>query len=173
MRRMPMIVMAVVMLTAACSNDKSGSSGSAATDAKSSSLADRAGLSGKVNDKGTKTVTGSSPTISVEVDDFYFSPTFISAPAGSTVTLQIKSEGKAPHTFTADGAGVDEKLSPGDSKTVTITVPKSGAVAFFCKFHKSSGMQGAVVVPGPKGSGASSGGSGGSGGATTSGGSGY
>jgi hypothetical protein len=32
-----------------------------------------------------------------------------------------------------------------------VTIPKSGVVSFYCKFHKSSGMAGALAVTGQAG----------------------
>src|SRR5690242_1639647 len=43
---------------------------------------------------------------------------------------------------------------------VTVTIPASGAVSFYCKFHKSEGMAGALAVEG-QGAGGSMPGSGG------------
>jgi len=36
---------------------------------------------------------------------------------------------------------------------VSVTIPKSGMVSFYCKFHKSSGMAGALAVTGSAGGG--------------------
>ena len=33
---------------------------------------------------------------------------------------------------------------------MTVTIPKSGVVSFYCKFHKSSGMAGALAVTGQR-----------------------
>ena len=105
-------------------------------------------LEGTVNVHGTKDVSKkSSATLAVELDDFYFGPTFIKAKAGEKVTLELENEGNAPHTFTSDKLGVDEQVAPGDSATLEITVPSSGAAfRFFCQFHEGQGMQGAVFT---------------------------
>ena len=39
-------------------------------------------------------------------------------------------------------------IAPGKDVKVTVTMPKSGSVSFYCKFHKSSGMAGALVTSG-------------------------
>ncbi len=122
-------VLAGALLIAACSSSSSGSSSNG-------------GLTGKVNNHGTKTVSGG--TVEVEADDYYFQPTFIKAKPGTKLTLELKNEGKATHTFTSPKLNVDEQLAPGQTKTVTITVPSSGASEFHCTFHQSLGMQGAV-----------------------------
>lgn len=105
-------------------------------------------LSGKVNDKGTKDISGDGTTASVdiEVDDNYFKPTFVQAAPGATVTVHLANEGGATHTFTLDDASVDQTLQPGDDATVTVTVPTSGSLRFSCNFHGAMGMQGAFYT---------------------------
>lgn len=126
------VIVAVAAL-GACSSDKSSSSSKPPVN-----------LGGTVTDKGTKTVSGSS--IEVEADDLYFKPTFIEAKPGATITLELKNEGKAAHTFTSDQLHVDQMLNPEQSASVKVTVPASGFVEFHCKFHGSLGMRGAIVA---------------------------
>jgi plastocyanin len=111
----------------------------------------------KANNHGSKTVSTSAE---VEADDYYFKPTVIQGKAGSTVTLDLKNEGSVEHNFSIDGQTIDKDLEPGDSAKVTVTIPKSGAISFYCKYHKSMGMAGALEVSG-------SGGMTGTGGGTT------
>src|SRR5262249_21949045 len=117
------------------SGSNSGSGSNTATPVK---------LAGTVNNKGTASAAGGS--ISVSLGDFFFQPTFIDATPGSTLTVSLKNAGQNTHTFTIDGAGVDKQLSPGQSAQVTVTVPKSGDLNFFCRFHRGSGMQGAIIA---------------------------
>jgi len=114
----------------------------------------------KANNHGSKTVSSSAE---VELDDYYFKPTVIQGKAGSTVTLELKNEGSVEHNFSIDGQTIDKDLEPGDSAKVTVTIPKSGSISFYCKYHKSMGMAGALEVSG-------SGGMTGTGGGTTTGG---
>jgi plastocyanin len=99
-------------------------------------------LSGKVTVTGTKTVK--KGRIDLEQDDFYFNPTFIKAKAGSTIKVKLENEGSASHTFTIDKLSIDKEVAPDKTATVSVKVPKTGAVAFYCRFHKSKGMQGAI-----------------------------
>jgi plastocyanin len=101
-------------------------------------------LSGKVTNKGTQTLSGSS--LKLEADDYYFKPTFIDAKPGTKLTVDVENEGKQVHTFTIASASVDEQISPGKSTEVHVTVPSSGNLNFFCRFHRSLGMQGAIVA---------------------------
>jgi plastocyanin len=105
-------------------------------------------LSGTVNVHGKDDVSRSSDAeLEMELDNFYFGPTFVKVKAGQTISLELENEGSAPHTLTSDALGVDEELEPGQTASVEITVPSSGkAFRFFCRFHEAAGMQGAVYV---------------------------
>ena len=118
------------------------------------------------NDHGTKTARSSGKT-EIELDDYYFDPTVIRGKAGQKVKLELKNEGKTEHSFTIASANIDKTLAPGDEAEVTVTMPKSGVVSFYCKFHKSSGMAGALAVGGASVSGGSGGGTGTNNGTTT------
>jgi plastocyanin len=116
----------------------------------------------QANNHGSKSASGETK---VELDDYYFEPTVLKGSAGQKVTLELENEGSAEHTFTVDSQGIDKELQPGDEAKVTVTIPKSGAVSFYCKFHKTEGMAGALVANGSSPSSSSgSGSSGGSGG---------
>jgi plastocyanin len=100
-------------------------------------------LSGTTTSKGTKDLTGSE--ITLEQDDYYFNPTFIKGGTpGATITVHLKNEGKNSHNFSIASQGIDKTVEAGATADVQITLPQSGATAFFCKFHQqSNGMQGA------------------------------
>jgi plastocyanin len=102
-------------------------------------------LDGKVTNKGTASAKGGA--IEIDADDFFFDATFIKAKKGTTVSVTVKNEGSAPHTFTADDGSFDEQVSPGDETTVEVTIRANGKpVAFHCDFHASSGMKGAFFT---------------------------
>jgi plastocyanin len=102
-----------------------------------------AGLS--ASDHGSKHVSGKAE---VELDDFYFDPTVLKGKPGSKVTLELKNEGKIKHNFDLDAQNIDQDIDPGKSATVTVTIPKSGQLSFYCKYHKSMGMAGALAASG-------------------------
>jgi plastocyanin len=117
-------------------------------------------LSGTVNDHGTGDASGGS--LELELDDFYFGPTYVKAKPGTTVTITLKNEGAKPHTFTHASPKTDVTITAGGTGAATLTMPASGAVAFYCRFHKTQGMQGAFFAnPGDKVTGGSSGDNGG------------
>lgn len=100
-------------------------------------------IGGKVTNEGVGKVKGGA--VEIEADDYYFDKTFLKAPTGS-VEVTVKNEGKATHTFTIDGQDVDLQLAPGTEKTVTVDVAAGKPVVFYCKFHRTSGMQGAFFT---------------------------
>ncbi len=151
MRRSVVVGVIALAVLAGCGeskDDNSSGGGGSSSDSPTKALADRAGLSGKVNTEGVGVATAKGGKLEVELDDFYFGPAFIKAPAGSALHLEIKNEGKAPHTFTIDSMDIDETVAPGKTTEVDVTVPAKGAVAMYCRFHKDKGMQGAIVVTG-------------------------
>lgn len=134
--------MVIALVVAACGGDDSGGGGGKSASASNAKAPVQ--LSGQVNNKGTKTATGGK--IDVEADDYYFSPTFIKAKPGSTLTIEIDNEGTMLHSYTIDSAKVDALIPAGKKGQVTVTVPKSGNLNFYCKFHRGLGMQGAIVA---------------------------
>jgi plastocyanin len=146
-----------------------GGYGGSGSKASSTSESSGGGGGGKINaagvqanDHGSKSASGETK---VELDDYYFEPTVLKGSPGQKITLELENEGSAEHTFTVDAQGVDQELQPGDEAKVTVTIPKSGAISFYCKFHKDEGMAGALVANGSSpSSGSGSGSSGGGGG---------
>ena len=132
------VLLSVALLTSACgSDDDSGSSSS------TTAAAPPVSLTGTVNDHGTASAVND---MEVELDDFYFGPTYIKATAGQQFTVELFNEGAASHTFTIDSLTIDQQFAPDDRKSVSITAPASGTLEFYCRFHKGRGMQGAIFV---------------------------
>lgn len=109
-------------------------------------------MDGAVVQKGTQDATAQGATVAavVQMGDDWFSPTFIKVAPGATVSVTVRETGDVAHTFTIDGQAVDVALSrKGTQKTVSVTGPADGhPVVFYCKYHRSSGMQGAFYVAG-------------------------
>jgi len=153
MKRGVVIVAGCLLLLAAAGCGSSSSSSSGTTTEESGGGGGQKTIAGvQANDHGTKAVEDSGKT-EVELDDFYFKPTVLEGKAGEKVTLELKNEGNTEHSFTIDSQGIDKDIQPGDEAEVTVTIPKSGVVSFYCKFHKSSGMAGALAVTGQGGTG--------------------
>lgn len=154
--RFPALLVALGLLLAACGGNSAESTTTqptsttsegittttaAATTTTGSTQSPPVSLEGQVNDHGTSTVEGSS--IEIEQDNFYFDPTYIEADPGATIEVTLTNEGTASHTFTIDSQGIDVELDSGQSKTVQVTIPDSGSLRFYCRFHVGQGMQGA------------------------------
>lgn len=101
-------------------------------------------LKGKVNDRGTRDAGGG--TVAMDLGDFFFAPTFVKGKAGAVLTVNLKNTGQAPHTFTVDDPKIDVMVATGGTGAATLTLPKSGTVAFYCKLHMAQGMQGGIAV---------------------------
>jgi plastocyanin len=135
MRRLVVVLVAIALSVAACGgSDDSAESGGGSPPVS---------LAGTTNDHGTAAATAN---LAMELDDFYFGPTFVSATAGQTFTLELENEGKEPHTFTSTALGIDEQLEPGQKRTVRVTAPQSGVALVTCRIHQALGMQGAIFV---------------------------
>jgi len=151
MRRGTVIVALALLVLAAAGCGSSSSSSSGGTTTEESGGGGQKTIAGvKANDHGTKAAEDTGKT-EVELDDFYFSPTVLTGKPGQKVTLELKNEGNTEHSFTIDSQNVDQELGPGEEAEVDVTIPKSGVVSFYCKFHKSSGMAGALAVTGQTG----------------------
>ena len=96
---------------------------------------------------GATDVSGSSD-FQLELDDNYFGPTVLEGEAGQELALGLFNEGGVSHTFTVDGV-VDEELPSGaDGIEIDVKFPDSGALVFYCRFHRGQGMIGALSVGG-------------------------
>lgn len=85
------------------------------------------------NSTGTEQTT---PSVTVAIQDFAFSPATLKVKKGSTVTWTNKDS--APHTVTATGTsgGPSSKtLQNGDS--YSFTFDQVGTFAYHCSFHSS------------------------------------
>ena len=71
---------------------------------------------------------------------------FIKAKPGTEVEISLKNEGEALHTFTIDETKTNVELAAGETSSVKVTLPASGALAFYCSLNRGSGMQGAFSV---------------------------
>jgi plastocyanin len=130
---------------AACGSSDDNSSSAAST---SSSAGGAYGASSKTT-KTTAAVSSSSSsgTTEVEMDDDYFKPKTISGKAGSTVKIELKNEGSNEHNFKIDSQKqADADVEPGKTAMLSVTIPTSGSVQFYCEYHKGLGMVGKVTA---------------------------
>jgi plastocyanin len=107
-------------------------------------------------DEGAVTTTGNQTEaermdvkgediVEVVQHDFFFRPAILVGTPGQEVTIDLKNESAAAHTFTIEGPlPVDEEVQPGDVGQVRITFPESGEVTFVCTYHENRGMVGTL-----------------------------
>ena len=124
----PLVGLAVVL--AACSSSGGGST-----------KTEVAGV--KVNDHGTKDVTGMS-SLDIEADNFYFEPTVLKGTPGQKLTITIENDTGTDHNFSITSQNVDKDVNAKHDETVTVTFPSTGVVSFFCEYHKKKGMAGGI-----------------------------
>ena len=152
MRKHFVLIALVSFVAVGCSStSKAASTTTAAgpSTAETNALSSKAGLSGTVNfdsDPTNRVATPTSGSVDVEISDFYIGPTFINAKAGSTLHVSLKNAGKVEHSFSIDAVHVDQVVAAGGTATVDVQVPASGSLRFYCKFHQSMGMQGAILA---------------------------
>jgi plastocyanin len=122
--RRGMVVIAVAsMLLGACSSSASSSTAPA----------------GNTGGSG-----GGGTALALTAKDFAFSPTALTAKAG-TVTVTVTNEGAVTHSFTLDDGSVSKDIPAGTSATVTLNLTDS--VSFHCHFHPSQ-MTGTITISG-------------------------
>jgi plastocyanin len=142
-------VAGIALMAAACSKSSTETVASPPPSAEASAMpaasamAAPVQLTGKVNNHGSKAL-GMATSLSLEQDSYYFEPTFIKPEAGSHLTVTLKNASKVEHNFSITSLNIDKDVAAGKTETVTVNLPTGTApVAFFCKYHKSLGMQGA------------------------------
>ena len=162
------VALSMILLAGACAEERPavspGGQGQGTAEAEGEETSDEGTVmiaGEEATNHGAEDVTGLSE-LELEVDDYYFEPTVLEGEAGQSLSVSLHNEGAVAHTFTIDGQEVDVQLSGGASGQADLTFPESGALVFYCTFHRSSGMLGGLSVGGELS--AASGGSGGGGG---------
>jgi plastocyanin len=119
-------VLAMGLVTAACSSDNGGSATTTPPAAT--------GATGGGGGTGATTLT---------MQNIAYNPTSLSVATGSTITLDNKDS--VTHTFTVDGQDVDVTVDGSTTGTATIDLA-AGSYDFHCKIHPS--MTGTLTVTG-------------------------
>jgi plastocyanin len=138
--RLLVLVLVVGLLAAACSKKKEPASGGASGGGGQITIG-----SDKANNKGTASIAGKED-VSLEVDNFYFKPTVLKGSAGQQIKLELENESGTLHNFTLSDQNINQDIQPNQKVEVTVTLPQSGFLEFFCRFHKASGMVGELSV---------------------------
>ena len=91
----------------------------------------------------------SSGKTEVGMTEYYFQPAKVQGAGGKTLTLELTNTGSVEHNFTLDEQNVDRDVEPGEEGEVTVTVPDSGQLVFYCKYHRQRGMTGLLTIGKP------------------------
>ena len=81
-----------------------------------------------------------------------FSPTVITGTPGQTLRVTVFQTDDASagfqHNFSIDTLGINRDIpqGPGHSITVSVVLPTSGLLVFYCKYHTTESHAGAFVV---------------------------
>jgi plastocyanin len=142
-----MALLAVVALgLAACgSSSKSTTSSSSSGSSKSATSTSSGGSGSGSGSKTTVASAASGSPVKIQMEDNLFSQKTITGKPGSTVKVALTNTGQNEHNFKIDGQkAADADVAPGKSATVSVKVPASGSVQFYCEYHKGLGMVGTV-----------------------------
>jgi plastocyanin len=58
----------------------------------------------------------------------------------------VKNDSGVMHNLSLPSQGIDKDIPAKGSITITVTLPATGAVGFFCKFHTGQGMNGQLLA---------------------------
>lgn len=142
-----LLAVAALGLAACGSGDDDNSSASSSGSSSSSTAAAGGGGYGSGGSKTTSSnaaTSNSSGEIKMQMVDDAFQPKAITGKAGSTVKVELKNTGSREHNFKIDGQKADADVEPGEDATVSVKIPASGSVQFYCEYHKGLGMVGTV-----------------------------
>ena len=135
--RKAIVVTAVVLLAAGC-----GGGGGGTNNGSPSAGPTSTGSGGQANCVDLT----SGPVFTLVQKNIAFHPKCFKA--RSAQSIHIVNEDSILHNFTIAGTQVNVDVQPGKFFNGESAGLKPGTYQFFCKFHKSSGMTGTVIVTG-------------------------
>jgi plastocyanin len=139
------ILVAVVFLLAACGSEPEPAAPASPTPVPAPSPSPSPSPSPTDGGCTDASVTGEFE-VPVTERDFSFDPACLIMLGGQGLVL--RNRGTVTHNFTVEGTDLDQDLDPGDvNRTEAIGgVVSPGTYTFFCKFHRSQGMEGEITV---------------------------
>jgi plastocyanin len=136
MKKITALLAVGTLALAACGSSDDSSSSS------SSSAASGGAYGSGSSKKNTSSASGGSGEIKVGMVDNSFEPATITGKPGSTVKVELKNNGQREHNFVVDSQKISKDVEPGEDGTVSVKIPASGTVEFYCEYHKGLGMVG-------------------------------
>lgn len=95
-----------------------------------------------MSDHGLATANGG--VLTIEAGDFFFAPTCLTGVQPGTVSVTVRNSGRILHNISIPDQGIDSDVEPGKSIIVPVKV-ESASVPLLCKYHRTSGMVGALI----------------------------
>ena len=127
---------AIALVAAACGGG-GGNSSQSSPPASPSASSTGGGSSGCTD-------LSAGPVFTLAMKDLQFHPSCFKAK--SAQSIHIVNEDSVLHNFTIEGTQVDVDVQPGKFFNGESAGLAPGTYQFFCKYHKSSGMTGQVIV---------------------------
>jgi hypothetical protein len=143
-RLFALLAVTLMLGLAACGGAPTAT-GQLATTAPTGHCPASAGLPSNTSDHGT--VAAPDSQLAIEANDFFFSPTCVTGVSGGAISLTVHNVGQALHNISIPSLGIDMDLAPGQTIIVPVRT-RSAPLVFFCKYHKSVGMFGALLPSG-------------------------
>ena len=152
-RRLFALLTIVILGVAACSSGNTAAEPTpTATTAPTSTIGTASGgcpassgLPANVNVHGSAAASGNQ--LSIEASDFFFSPTCVTGVPSGTITLTVHNGGQTLHNVSITSLNIDMDVASGQTIKVKVKMGSTPLV-FFCKYHQSSGMLGALLPSG-------------------------
>ena len=92
------------------------------------------------------TMPAGGGALSVTISGFAYTPKTLTVQAGQPVSIAVRNNDGAGHTFTITGVVNSGTISGGDSETVSFTPMQAGTLTFFCAIHGQGTMSGTITV---------------------------
>lgn len=105
---------------------------------------DQADLGPVVDDRGSEYIAGTR--VSLDAGDSFFDPTCALDVSGGPVQLVVDNNGTLLHNVTIVALGIDQDVAPGETLTLDVDLRAGGRLAFYCKFHRTTGMVGSLLA---------------------------
>lgn len=146
MRKLLVMAIAMLALTAACSSDDPATSESVSPNDQPVATASPAASGDATTADGEcQDDTKADGPADLEMQDFVFAPPCLLITTAQG--LRIHNEGENEHNFSVDGFGLDVDVSPGDENNTEATGLEPGSYTIFCKYHRESNdMEGKLLV---------------------------
>ena len=91
------------------------------------------GDDGGSEDSGDDGGSSGGGSVTLTAAEFEFDPATLTAAAGDTI--EFTNEDDAPHTFTAEDAGIDEEVDAKGSTTIDLADVEPGTYDYVCTIH--------------------------------------